>query len=738
MADKEGDIFDVFTMQDAAGKKAAASGKTSAPAPAPEAGGSVFDQFGTSSERPVPTVGLGEDIGRTALAKGARGVAAIPGLPGDIASLTGTPNRYLPTTQDIINKAGSLHPSVKEALDYQPVHDVSRYIGNVAEFAPSALIPVGGVGLGARLAGAAGAGLATQGVEDYMKDKPEKGTGYELAAKLGAGLAGGLSAQKATQAIGGLGRGVITPQAEAARQLASTISRDAVIGGPSGAKAGVAEAIEAGIAPGAAGGRGTQELIQKAGARARPEAQQAYNDAISEFQRTSVPNIQNTMESLMGRPVKLFDEQQQMSNRIREVNADNYTRVMGLPQAQNIPTRNLQDVIVRLPKGTMDQVFDNLRQEYGTNLNNFGLIRTTKGWAIPPQGASLKFWDEVKQQLDSAIGSNMDPLTKSVKPGAAKEVARLTSTKKALIDRLDNMVDDYRQIRFEGSQLYGARDAMEAGSKFFNDTKKYDAIKARIAKLPEPQKEDFAYGYAAAFREMLDKNPSAALNFYRGKTAGFNIDKMRYALGEERANKLLGQVTAEYLNSSMKALSGKEASSVPGLLGAGVGGAGATALGEAAIMGENLLQGLSMMGSTSALIGALGATAGKAALNWKERRIGEEILRLAATPEGWERVGKLVQDDPNARSFVMKAMRGMSKSAPSVESTVSNQPTQEQASGGRIARASGGRLNGMMTVDDLMAAAERAKKQHGKNTEPLLDEPDEHITRALEVAKRHL
>jgi hypothetical protein len=444
------------------------------------------------------------------------------------------------------------------------------------------------------------------------------------------------------------------------------------------------------------------------------------------------------MESLMGRPVKLFDEQQQMSNRIREVNADNYTRVMGLPQARNIPTRNLQDVIARLPKGTMDQVFDNLRQEYGTNLNNFGLIRTTKGWAIPPQGASLKFWDEVKQQLDSAIGSNMDPLTKSVKPGAAKEVARLTSTKKALIDRLDNMVDDYRQIRFEGSQLYGARDAMEAGSKFFGDTKKYDAIKARIAKLPEPQKEDFAYGYAAAFREMLDKNPSAALNFYRGKTAGFNIDKMRFALGEERANKLLGQVTAEYLNSSMKALSGKEASSVPGLLGAGVSGAGATALGEAALMGENLLQGLSMMGSTSALVGALGATAGKAALNWKERRIGEEILRLSATPEGWQKVGKLIQDDSNARAFVLKAMSRLSKTAPSVESTVANQPAPEQAYGGRIARASGGRLGGMMSVDDLMAAAERAKKEHGKTTEPLLDEPDEHITRALEVAKRHL
>ena len=65
-------------------------------------------------------------------------------------------------------------------------------------------------------------------------------------------------------------------------------------------------------------------------------------------------------------------------------------------------------------------------------------------------------------------------------------------------------------------------------------------------------------------------------------------------------------------------------------------------------------------------------------------------------------------------------------------------PPRQQNQGGRIPRASGGRLNGGLTADDLIAAAERAKKEHSKGTEALLDEPDEHITRALEVAKRHL
>lgn len=62
---------------------------------------------------------------------------------------------------------------------------------------------------------------------------------------------------------------------------------------------------------------------------------------------------------------------------------------------------------------------------------------------------------------------------------------------------------------------------------------------------------------------------------------------------------------------------------------------------------------------------------------------------------------------------------------------------QAQASGGRIQRASGGRTNGVLTGDMLIAAAERAKKGHGKATEPLLNQPDEAITRALAIANQH-
>ena len=62
---------------------------------------------------------------------------------------------------------------------------------------------------------------------------------------------------------------------------------------------------------------------------------------------------------------------------------------------------------------------------------------------------------------------------------------------------------------------------------------------------------------------------------------------------------------------------------------------------------------------------------------------------------------------------------------------------QPQARGGRAHRASGGRLTGVITAPMLVAAAERAKKGHGKATEPLLNQPDEAITRALAIANQH-
>ena len=63
---------------------------------------------------------------------------------------------------------------------------------------------------------------------------------------------------------------------------------------------------------------------------------------------------------------------------------------------------------------------------------------------------------------------------------------------------------------------------------------------------------------------------------------------------------------------------------------------------------------------------------------------------------------------------------------------------QTESHGGRIGRATGGYVTHGMTADMLIAAAERAKKQNQQTTKKILEAPDEHVAKALEVANQHI
>jgi hypothetical protein len=57
----------------------------------------------------------------------------------------------------------------------------------------------------------------------------------------------------------------------------------------------------------------------------------------------------------------------------------------------------------------------------------------------------------------------------------------------------------------------------------------------------------------------------------------------------------------------------------------------------------------------------------------------------------------------------------------------------------RPGRAAGGKvMNAEAHADRLVAMAERAKNKHSESTKPLLNAPDEHIAKALEIANRHI
>ena len=696
-----------------------------------------FGKIGETFEK--PKVGTGEDVARSALAKGVRGAAAIPGMLGDIPKIFGAETTTFPTTEQYIEKLSSVSPAVKKALEYQPDTTAGRYVGSAAEFLPSAglaLIPGGQAPLAARLGlgavGAVGSGIGSQAAEDYIrKGAPElAGTGYEAGAKLAGALAGGFAAPSAASRLASLARG---PESVAASRLATAQAKDIATG------TGAAD-FAAGAAPATAAGAETRALLKSSAAKASDEGVGAYNAAIQRFSEDVAPRIEKTMEGIFNRPIQMFDETQALNDRIRQVNSQNYTRVMALPEAQAIQSPDLTGVVGRLPKGTIDDVLEQMRIR-GENPASYGLTKTKKGWDISPQGASLQFWDEVKQNLDSRIGSLTDPVTKTIKPGSAPEVANLTKLKSDLVTKvLDKAVPDYKDIRFEASELYGARNATEAGYRYFSDRKpkKLDELRRLVdTKLTPEQKEQFAYGYAAAYRDKLYQNPTDALGVYSGKLGQFNIDKMRFALGDDAANQLLGSVNTEFLNNSLRQLSG--GSQGLGLLKGAGGGYAAGLAGEAAFAGSNILQGLAFTMSPAAIAGMILGGAGKAVYTVRERKIADQVLRLASDPNESARLGKLIAENADARSFLAKLYGALGRNVPPVTAqTAAPMPQKEENQGGRIERASGGRIGAQGKAFNLIKAAELAKRRISKETEQILDKPDETVVRALQIANRNL
>lgn len=684
----------------------------------------------------APEIGTAEDVGRSVLAKGVRGVAAIPGMFGDIPALFGVEQYRPPTTEEYVQKLGGLGSGVKAALDYQPQTAAGRYAGSVAEFAPGMFIPGGQARLATRGLSAVGAGVGSQAVEDVIRESgsPLAGTPYEAVGKAAGAIAGGLAAPSAAGKVANVFK---SPETIAAERLAAARASDIATGS---ARVTPAEGAAIEVSPIAGGGAKTQQLVKAASTRASEPAIGAYREALADVAQAAPGKVDETLSSIFGRVPQPFVEMDEISRRVKEVNSANYGRVMALPEAQRIQTPELNKVAARI-SGADKDVYDNIMRSLireGVDPQSLGLMQTPYGYKIPPAGASLRFWDEVKQGIDAKVSSLYDPTTKALKPGNEKELSSLMGLKNDLVNVLDKAVPEYPKIRFEGRELYGAKDAVDAGRRFFSDAdpKKLHLRRQAIAKLTEDQKQDLAFGFAGALREKMLRNPTQAFADFTGKTGAFNINKMKEALGEENAHRLLGSLNSGMLNNSVRdviATPGSGFQRVGGVLGGAGGGYAAAALAEAANTGANIFQTLAAFNvSLPTVLATLAGASGKAVYNLREKKIADQILRLASDPAQEARLGELIAKNPDARSFMQKSIELLARSTPAVGATTTSGFEEN-----RPQRASGGRLgNGI--AESLMRAADRAKRELSRETEALLDKPDEHIAKALEIAKKHI
>jgi hypothetical protein len=405
---------------------------------------------------------------------------------------------------------------------------------------------------------------------------------------------------------------------------------------------------------------------------------------------------------------------------------------MALPEAQQIGGPTL-DAISRAiqSEDIFRQVAKNFQIQSATSgaattPASMGMIKTKQGWMPNPQGMPLAFWDSVKRELDDRIYS-----LKRGAPGptTATDIRNYTSINNALKKTLDNAVDEYGVIRGAAAEAAGATNAVDLGMKYLtvNNRDAKRKIEDAFGKLSDEQKASAAYGLAGAYRQLFDgKNPDAAFKMFTGPQAGDTISRFRLMMGDQ-ADPLIGRILQESLTRNIQQLkppSGGIGSLVtsPLIKGGAIGG-----------IADAILQPMLWQANPSAIFSTLAGVGLGSLYNMKEARIAAKTLQLAMDPSKSAELARLAAADPNARSFLEKTSMVLARSGAGV---AAGQGQPQRNAGGRVGRASGGRLGGVTTAAMLVAAAERAKKNNGKTTEALLNQPDEAITRALAIANR--
>jgi hypothetical protein len=196
-------------------------------------------------------------------------------------------------------------------------------------------------------------------------------------------------------------------------------------------------------------------------------------------------------------------------------------------------------------------------------------------------------------------------------------------------------------------------------------------------------------------------------------------------LGKDRYDQIQGTILSENLMSKAKELQFiGQASNLPGATMAGAAIGAAT---EAGMAGSLML---SPAMATNIALGAAVGAGGKAFLNAMERKIAAKIVPMATDPAQAAELGRLASGSPAVSQVLDKIVNAMNnKIVTGTSATVTSQQRPERATGGRT---------GGMTADMLIAAAERAKKTIGKDTEALLSTPDASVARALALANQKL
>jgi hypothetical protein len=661
---------------------------------------------------------------------------------GQLSPITG-----IPTYKGVTEK---FKPTMKEAgagaLAYEPQTAAGKTASAAAEFGAQG-VPGAVRTMAGRVMTGAGAGAGSEFAALSAQDPDNAGYNKLLGALGGAGAGAAASsiAGRLFNGVKALAFSTKTAQDDLVNMLAEDIRR----GLSPMTMEQLADAQKRGtqVTPMDLAGPETRKKIGLAASQTpgAEDAAKKYNKFLEERAATSGQRLSGALTDMFGAPIDAPGLQAATAQAGQQTRDAVYTIMKADPSAQAIPMATIGADLIRRP--IMQQA---MKEAAITAQNNpsWGIVVPSRVSGSPavegkfmqtPQGlrevpgtaavpeqvthGNLAYWDQVKRELDSKLKTASSPLNPN-----ASDIATLKANKGDLVKRLDGTVGGYKNARDIASETFGAESAPAAGYQFFEKTfgksspfTRSDLKNAFNRYTPE-QKELFAVGFVHRIDEIANQPGGLAILSKKFSNKEFKENAIT-ALGKDRFDQIQGTVLSENLISKAENLRFIE--QVSGIKEAGVAGAAAGALTDVAMVGS-----LAPSIIIPTIVGVITAGTGKLFLNAMERKIAAKIVPMATDPAQAAELGRLASGSPAVSQVLDKIVNAMNnKIITGTSATVTSQQRPERATGGRT---------GGMTADMLIAAAERAKKTIGKDTEALLSTPDASVARALALANQKL
>lgn len=223
---------------------------------------------------------------------------------------------------------------------------------------------------------------------------------------------------------------------------------------------------------------------------------------------------------------------------------------------------------------------------------------------------SLEYWDIVQRELRKGYDAAM----RSGGPEAARPYKLLRDE---LLSVLDSAVPEFKKARVGAAGFFGADDAIEAGKKAWASTKATPEIERAVGAMSKAEKDAFSVGFTSELIDAINasKDRVNVINSIFGSQSA--RDRIRIALGPQRARELEAYVKVEQTLHLLKDAVSGNSTTTKQLIAAGVLGGG----------GGFLMSG----GDPTQALGWAGmAAAGRRGLQLIGKRVDEGVMKIVA------------------------------------------------------------------------------------------------------------